>query len=326
MTKLLSRNAVAGLMTLPFIIPFLQPPQPAQAPVLAPIQTYKMVSYFPIDSRGMWSDWNATAIDNDFSRLASLHATAVRVFLQPSEFGYPNPQPAMLSELAQVVQMAAQHGMKTYFNLFDGFWSFGDIYGSRTWAKAIVAPYAGGAHAAAFEVFNEMNPANTEAVAWASTMIPYIQSIAAGTPVGISVNQGWKLKNLKGSLGSHQPDFYSFHYYTSLENAQDHGASDIAGDAAVAAPHPLIVGETGFPTWNGVFGSGSGSSSAQEADQSSYIAAVEQAAMQVGVGRAGIYTQNDFSSTQIPEDERYFGLYRTDGTPKAAVQTLSTYF
>jgi endo-1,4-beta-mannosidase len=274
----------------------------------------------------MWSQWNPTTINADFARLSSLHVTAVRIFLQPSEFGYPNPSAGMMNELSQVVHMAAQNGMKTYFNLFDGFKNFGDVSSSMTWAKAVVSPYAGTSDTAAFEVFNEINPSYLGQVTWARQMIPYVQSLARGTPVGISVNAGWKLKNLKGSLQSKQPDFYSFHYYTSLANAQAHAATDIAGDAANAAPMPLIVGETGFPTWNGVIGSGSGSGSQQESDQRSYLSAVQQASIKVGVGTAGIYTQHDFTSLTIPEPERYFGLYRSDGTPKPAVQILSTYF
>jgi hypothetical protein len=325
MTKLLPKSPIAALVALPLIFP-LFPPGPAPAPALAPIQSYKIVSYFPVNSRGMWSQWNLTTVNADFARLTSLHVTAVRIFLQPSEFGYPNPTAGMMSELSQVVHLAAQNGMKTYFNLFDGFKNFGDISGSKTWAKAVLSPYAGTSNAAAFEVFNEMDPGYLGEVAWARQMIPYVRSLARGTPVGISVNAGWKLRNLKGYLQSNQPDFYSFHYYTSLANAQAHGATDIAGDAANVAPTPLIVGETGFPTWNGVFGIGSGSGSEEESDQSSYLSAVEQASIQVGVGTAGIYTQNDFTSLAVPDQDRYFGLYRSDGTPKPVVQVLSKYF
>jgi len=327
MTKLLPKSAMAAFVALPLMFwPFPIGPAPGPPAALAPIQTYKIVSYFPVNSKDMWSPWDPTRINADFARLATLHVTAVRIFLQPSEFGYPNPNADMMGELSQVVHMAAQNGMRTYFNLFDGFQNFGDVSGSKTWANAIVSPYGGTANAAALEVFNEINPANLGQVGWARQMIPYVQSLARGTPVGISVNAGWKLKNLKGSLQSKQPDFYSFHYYTSLANAQAHAATDIAGDAANAAPMPLIVGETGFPTWNGVFGVGSGSGSAEESDQSSYIAAVEKASIQVGVGTAGIYTQNDFTSLAVPDLERYFGLYRSDGTAKPAVRVLSTYF
>ena len=325
MTKLLSRNATAAVAALA-IWPLTAPPPPPQPAALAQIQTYKIVSYFPVTSRGMWSQWQPAAVNADFKRLASLHVTAVRIFIQPSEFGYPYPSAEMMSDLSNVVQMAAQNGMKTYFNLFDGFKNYSDVAGSTTWARAIVAPYAGSSNAAAFEVFNEINPSNVYAVTWARQMIPFVQGIARGTPVGISVNAGWKLKNLKGGLGQKQPDFYSFHYYTSLYNAQEHAASDISGDASNVAPTPLIVGEMGFPTWNGLFGTSSGSSAAEESDQAAYISAVEQAAMKVGVGTAGIYTQNDFSATNVPDSDRYFGLYRVDGSAKPAVQTVSTYF
>ena len=326
MTRVIPRHATATFFALPLLILPLFPPPPSPAPVLAPIQTYKIVSYFPVNSRAMWSPWDPNRISADFARLATLHVSAVRIFLQPSEFGYPNPTTDMMGELSQVVQMAAQKGMRTYFNLFDGFQQFGDVYGSKTWAKAVVSSYAGSSHAAAFEVFNEITPSNLGAVNWARQMIPYVQSLARGTPVGISVNQGWKLKNLKGQLHAQQPDFYSFHYYTSLYNAKTRAATDIAGDAANAAPKPLIVGETGYPTWNGVFGIGGGSGREQESDQASYISSVEQATLKVGVGTAGIYTQNDFTSLAAHDPERYFGLYRSDGTPKPAVQVLSTYF
>jgi len=127
MTRVIPRHATATFFALPLLILPLFPPPPSPGPVLAPIQTYKIVSYFPVDSRAMWSPWDPNRINADFARLATLHVSAVRIFLQPSEFGYPNPTTDMMGELSQVVQMAAQKGMRTYFNLFDGFQQFGDV-------------------------------------------------------------------------------------------------------------------------------------------------------------------------------------------------------
>lgn len=295
------------------------------------MNSYHIVSYYSANEPwNMFSTWNPTAIQSDYNKLRMLGTTAVRIFIAPSEFGYPTPASAKLSLLQQAIGFARTQGMKTYLNLFDRFSSFADLMGSRTWAKAIVDPYAGSPDIAAFEVFNELNGADLAQSTWARTMLSYVRSRSGGIKVGISptadsgVGSIQKLKDALGPLN--QPDFYSYHYYTSAQEAQERAASIFADAKARVAPVQMIVGESGYSTWNAQQPPASASSPDKETEQATFVEAVQSAATGLSLGTVGMWTLNDFAPEAIAQSERFFGLVRVDGSEKPAAAVVRGFF
>jgi len=67
----------------------------------------------------MWEDRNLSTINGDFATIAVLPANAVRIIIQAFAFGFPNPEPIMVSRLAAAVASARSLGLKVKLTLFD---------------------------------------------------------------------------------------------------------------------------------------------------------------------------------------------------------------
>lgn len=314
--------ATAALLTL------APPAPPAHAAVgAAAVQSLNVVSYIgPKDTPwNMWANWEPAAIDSDFAAIAALNASAVRLFVDPQEFGFPAPSAAMLNELSQAVQMAAAHNLRVYLNLFDRFLNFGAVTGSISWAAAVMQPYAGDPRVPAVEVYNEAKPLVPTQVAWLKVIIPQVQKDSGGTPVGVSVcgcSSTATLSDMHDELTGTQPDFYSFHYYSGDLSQQD-AETVFASAKSIVAPLPLIIGETGMSTGPSATG---GSDPTLEQQQAQWFHAVEGAAVAEGLGTAGVWTLEDFTAVNPSPQQQFFGPVRTDGTQKPAAAVVAAAF
>lgn len=294
----------------------------------ASVQSLDVVSYIgPKDTPwAMWNNWEPANVDTDFAAIAALHANTVRLFVDPGEFGFPTASTAAMAKLAQAVQLAQAHGLSVYMNLFDRFSEFADVPGSTVWADEVMKPYAGNPEVAAFEVYNEVDPTKTVERAWLTAMIPVVEQLGGGTPVGVSIcgcDNTADLQTLHKQLAETPPDFYSFHYYTDLATAQQQAQAVFASAKAIVAPLPLIIGETGFSTGPSATG---GSDPTLEQEQAQWFQAVEPAAVAAGVGTAGVWTLEDFTAINPKPPQQFFGLVRTDGTQKPAAGVIASSF
>jgi cellulase (glycosyl hydrolase family 5) len=317
--------------------------RPAQA---APAQL-KLVNYYPsMNAQGLfWNPWNPAAIDGDFAVIAnSLHANAVRIFVPTQQFGWPAPLNATYTaELSQLVGIAAAHGLGVYLNLFNYYVPYTDVPDSKAWARALLAPYAGDPRIVAVEVQNEINPYNTSAIAWAKAVIPFVRQIDGGIPVGISVcgcNFFGDLKDLHTYLGSSQPNFYDFHYYpdpnadptpSEAENISEATIQWVlTGAKNIVAPAGLVVGETGMSTfYPDATNSPSATSDPQwEQVQADYYGKVEQAAQLSGLAPAAPWDYVDvgYGGGVWDTSQRFFGIFRMDGSPKPAAAVIAQAF
>ena len=84
----------------------------------------KEVNYYPAAAGHtyMWSRFDPTAIDHDFAWIRALGANTVRIFIQPSVFGFPAVEPVMADRLSEVIGLAAKHSLRVHLTLFD-WWS-----------------------------------------------------------------------------------------------------------------------------------------------------------------------------------------------------------
>ena len=289
----------------------------------------RLVNYYP--STGgwnlMWTRWNPTKIDHDFARIAGLGGNAVRIIIQPSAVGFPEISPTMSSRLGDLVSMARSHGLKVQLTLFDLWDDYHDTSQSSTWAASVLADYRSDPEVAFVELQNEINPYVPAAMSWARKELPILRSLCGTVPVTVSVtgtDTSTTLTALKAGLQGDQPDFYDVHFYGPAGSAY----SQFAEDKAIAAPLPLIVGETGYPTMADV----AGSEPAAEANQDLYLRSVMWAAQSLALPVPAPWIFQDFTADAIPSNlharpsEYHLGLIRTDGSAKIAAASMQAVF
>jgi hypothetical protein len=309
---------------------------PARGRAFSAPRDLRVVSYYPADGgwTTMWSSWRPERYDTDLARIASLGANTVRIIVPSDLFGYPEPDQLYLDRLRAMIELAAGHGLRAQLTLFD--WhsaDYADIAGSQSWARAVLAPYAGDERLACVELKNEIDTENPAALVWARNMIPFLQELLGRIPVTISVEGMHPLRHLnalKRALGAANPDFYTAHYFGGGgENAY----WQLTELKRAVAPVPLWLGETGYPSAVGFAGYGDlpPSVQAQEAAQAHFLKTLGWAAWRAGLPPIGIWTYSDFEPGAIPgppvqEAEYHFGLFRTDGSAKPAASVVRSLF
>ena len=308
----------------------------------------RLVNYFPASGPHdrMWTNFDAAAIDRDVARVAAMHGNAVRIILDLRVFSVPSPPPQYLRELSTVVAVAARHGVRTQLTLFDqmsGCATCGgttQIEASERWVDAVASSLPHGDPRIAFvELQNQINPHDENAMRWAQELIPYLKRAWGGIPVTVSADAPVaNLVDLKLALGSVAPDFWDFHYYYLPGSA----LSSFAEARRIAAPRPLLIGETGYSTWPGEMGRPGvpATSSAHEAYQDYFLRTVELATRRAGLPPAAPWLLNDFPCPECtppgcvldcapqpcsgcPQLDDFYGMFRADGSPKPAAATMS---
>lgn len=289
------------------------------------VRDLKEVNYYPAAGGWtyMWSHFDPTAIDRDFARIRALDANTVRIIIQPSAFGFPTVRPVMADRLSEVIGLAAKHSLQVHLTLFDWWSQYADIDGSKEWVSSLLSRYRDDPRIAVVELQNEIYPQNREAVAWVTTMLPYLSTVMPGTLRTVSVGSvpPEVFALFTHELKNSPPDFWDYHYYGPAGDA----VSVLSSIKALAAPRPLFVGETGYST-----DETPGDQAAQEQAQAAYYQAVFAAAAALGLPSPAPWTLNDFSPGAIPpssgiadEPAQYgYGLFELNGTPKPAAAVV----
>ena len=292
------------------------------------VQDLKEVNYFPAADGWtyMWSYFDPMAIDRDFARIHALGANTVRIFIQPSVFGFPTVLPVMANRLSKVIGLAAKHSLRVHLTLF-GLWSsFSDIDGSKQWVSSLLSRYRGDQRIAVVELRNEIDPQNSAAVAWVTKMLPYLSTVIPGTlrTVSTATVPPKVFALFTHELKNSPPDFWDYHYY----GPAGHAYSRLSWIKALAAPRPLFVGETGYSTDGRPAGQ-----AAQNQAQAAYYRAIFTAAADLGLPTPAPWTLNDFYPRAIPpgrladDPSQYgYGLFQLNGTPKPAAAVVSRAF
>lgn len=292
------------------------------------VRDLKEVNYYPAADGWtyMWSRFDPTAIDRDFARIRALSANTVRIIIQPSVFGFPTVRPVMADRLSEVIRLAARHSLRVHLTLFDLWSRYTDIDGSKEWISSLLSRYRDDPRIAVVELQNEVNPQNPEAVAWLTTMLPYLSTVLPGTLRTVSTASvpPEVFALFTHELKNSPPDFWDYHYYGPPGDAY----SVLSWIKALAASRPLFVGETGYST-DGT----PGDQAAQEQAQAAYYWAVFTTAAALGLPTPAPWILDDFSPGAIPpspmadDPAQYdFGLFQLDGTPKPAAAVVRTAF
>ena len=287
------------------------------------------MNYYPTQHswERMWLEWSPTTFDGDMAKVAATGAGAVRIIVFPYVFGYPTPNLTMAGRLAAAVSIAGDHGLKVQLTLFDHWGDYQDRTGSRQWTTALLSGYRGDSRIAVVEVRNEIDPADPQAMVWARDQIGLLRSLLPNAPLTISTNGQLGVPGLvalKKALSPVTPDLFDLHYYGEPGLAY----STFRQAVAAAAPTPVLIGEAGVSS-NPTSTTHTGQDG-KEADQAQWYRIVEVAAKTAGLAPAAPWALYDFAPSGTPVElaapEYSFGLYRLDGTPKAAASVVTAAF
>ncbi|GAA2607215.1 cellulase family glycosylhydrolase [Paractinoplanes durhamensis] len=301
------------------------PPAHAAVPTLASrmaaVQVAKTINYYPSTAgwTSMWTNFDPARIDIDLTKAAALGATAVRVIVFPTTFGYPAPSSAYTAKLSQFIGIADAHGLSVKLTLFDWWNGYSDVDNSVIWALSLLSPYIDDPRVIAVELKNEVSPGDAAAMNWARQLIPAIRATLPAMPLTLTVDGtsgAAGMTSLKAQLATTPLDFYDFHFYGASERA----LAEIRRAQTAVAPDLVVVGETGLSTLSGT-----------EGEQGAFLARVFRAAQVAGVGSVAPWILNDFAAGAIPSNSAVstqpaqykYGLYRTDGTAKFAAGVVS---
>ncbi|GAA2857141.1 hypothetical protein Acy02nite_66390 [Actinoplanes cyaneus] len=297
---------------------------PTLASRLTAVRAAKTINYYPSNAgwSAMWTNFDPVKIEADLTRAKELGADNVRVIVFPTAFGYPAPKADYAAKLSKFISIADGEGLTVKLTLFDWWAGYTDTAGSSAWAKAVLTPYANDPRVLSVEVQNEFDPTNAGGVTWIRKIVPAIRAAVPTMPLTASVSGttgAAGLAQIRTVLAATPLDYLDFHFYGDSERA----LAEIRKAQAAAGSFPIVIGETGLSTATG-----------SEGAQAAYLARVFAAAKVAGVGSVAPWTLSDFSTGAIPSNSAVskipaqykFGLYRADGSAKAAAAVVRTYW
>ncbi len=299
------------------------------ASVSSQILNLKEINYYPADNAWtyMWTNFQPTVIGQDFAKIHALGANVVRIFIEPSVFGYPTVSSTYAGELSQVLALAAQNGLRVHLTLFDLWSQVTDITGSEQWVSSLLSGYSGDSEIAIVELHNEINTQNSAAVTWVTKLLPYIATVMPGTARTVSVAyispQLFQQFTQALKNANTLPDFWDYHYYGSASGAYN----QLKTIQSLASPLPLFIGETGYST-----AGTSQTQAAAEQAQASYYQSLFTATKQLGLPSPAPWIYSDFASGAIPPtveagaSQYGYGLFRLGGTAKPAATIVQEGF
>ena len=182
--------AVVSFVLAPNLIRMISEPTGSKAPsapspLASQLADLHLMDYYPSDAAWtyMWTKWNPTRVDADFAKIKAIGANSVRLNIEPSTFGYPQPTTAMTDELASAIKSAAAHDLTVQLTLFDWWSAFTDTSGSDQWVKALLAPYRSDSEISFIDVKNEIEPSDSSAMTWLEHELPVVKQVVGRVPV-----------------------------------------------------------------------------------------------------------------------------------------------
>jgi hypothetical protein len=296
--------------------------------VAAKIDALRVMNYYPAANSwtGMWTNWSATTLNQDFARIRGLGANAVRITVFPSTFGYPTISATYATRFANTLKIAAANGLAVQLTLFDWWGLYTDTANSQAWLKSLLAPYAADPEIQLVELKNEVDPADSAEVAWVAALLPTLRSVMPRTPSTVSVSgtegpAGWT--QLYNELGGAPLDVADLHFYGDDLTAY----SWMLAAKQAAGALPLFIGEAGYTDVN----ASNDSTATALYTQAHWFSVVFAAAKAAGVATPAPWTLYNFAPGTIPaEDDNpadyYFGLYSPTGQWEPSVSVVQQAF
>lgn len=292
------------------------------------VAALRVVNYQPRDHAwtAMWTQWRPAEFSADLARIKAMGANAIRLCVFPSVVGWPSPKGAGFAHFNDAIAIAHARGLQVQLTLFDWWTPYNDVPNSKKWMTALLAGHRNDPRIAMVELINEVDVNNSTQISWLQQTMPTLRNLVGWIPVTVSVSTTagiGALAQLVTQLRPYGMSVADIHYYgigtdawTWLKQAK-----------AAAQGLPLFIGEAGYTTYrpevNAV--------DQREAAQAQWFQLTLAAAKSLGISAAP-YMFWDLSpasvaqtaSSGMPTYERWFGLYRADGTPRPAVSTIKS--
>lgn len=301
-------------------------PVPVATVGVTPPLPLREISYYPKDYAWseFWRHWPQAKLqmDTDLDRIKALGANTVRIFLHPDIFGYPVPTDIYKSYFDEALALIDAHRLKAHVTLFDCWQCWGDVSRSQIWLRHLVHPHRDDLRIVVWELRNEVGLDQPAIRAWVQALFPYLKAQAGSTLCTVSVSNVEWLDDVVTLTGSTPPDIHSLHWYPDVVSWTRLFPMVIDRARELIGAAPLLIGEFGLSTY-----------AYSDISQADLYTDVLYYAHQKGIDNLGAWTLNDFSPGAIgcngpitKTEELYFGLYRTDSTPKPAEPILQDAF
>lgn len=277
------------------------------------------INYYPAETpwQEFWPQFDPQIVATDLDRVASLGATAIRVFLTSEYFADPETRDDALERLAKLLEIAEDAGLKVVPTMFD----LKPSYDPTGWGldletlSAVLPVLTASPAVTLLDLKNEPDldypgVGRAKVQAWLSTMAILAREQAPGLPLTI----GWSNAEVAADLGD-LVDVVSYHDYADVNGS----AARLAAVRARTG-RPVMVTEIGASSYNLLAGF-PGSPDSQASALTDRLAALAEA------DGVFVWTLYDFpkvdaaavgGSPWVQRLQGAFGLLRADGTEKPA--------
>lgn len=270
-----------------------------------------------------WSGFDAGEAAEQLDDIVSLDLAHVRVFLPWDDLGRATPGDAELAAVRSFLDLARDRDLGVTLTLFDGWTDRSpEHWGDATRHLRVVVP-ALADHPALmqWDLKNEPDRDDEDQGAalnraWLRHVGATVRELDDATPLTI----GWATAAAATDLLD-VVDVVSFHHYGPVAEL-DALLPDLV---ASADGRPVVIQETGLPTWAGLLPGGH-----TEAEQAAYVAGVRRVAADHGVAAVQLWTLADPAAP--PPDvgrspwrrgaETSLGLLTADGSDKLVASQL----
>jgi len=313
-------------------------------PIVKASDFYLGVNFWPREANIlMWRRWDLDSIVEDLEKLKSIGVDSLRVFLLAEDFAYPSGEVKgdALIKLTEFLDEASKRGFKVFLTLLVGHmsgknWPFpwdpsNEVYTPavthRTirFIRRVVSRVRGHPAVECWVVSNEIRHVKTPEEpdhfrSWAESVVGAIKFIDE-RPVSIGDNTSptspvFLMPENVGEL----VDYLSPHIYLYDDDPVRHGLTYMAIlEYCLSTGKPTILEEFGFPT-----------NLYTEESHAGFIETILVGSLALGARGALIWCAFDFPREG---DEPYlwephelsFGLFRSDGSPKPAAESVKRF-
>jgi hypothetical protein len=290
------------------------------------VAALKVVNYQPRDHAwtAMWTDWRPTEFSADLMRIKAMGANTIRLCIFPAVVGWPTPKGAGFAHFNDALAIAHARGLQVQLTLFDWWTPYNDVSLSKKWMSSLLAGHKNDPRIAMIELINEVDPSNAAQISWLQQTMPTLHNLAGWIPTTASVSTTAgtdALASLVTALRPYGMSVADIHYYGLGTDAY----TWLKRAKTAAQGLPLFIGEAGYTTYRPE----DLATDQKEQDQAQWFQLTLMAAKSLGV-TAAPYMFYDLSPTAVPKAsamptyERWFGLYRNNGTARPAVTTIKT--
>ncbi len=286
-----------------------------------------------------WSEWNGPVALAELEKAHELGVNAIRIGIP---YDNPNTMEAVWgnddtmtaigrrikSRMTQLLQIASGYGMKVVFVLFDWYDDHppANTPEERTnfiYVDGIVGAFASDDRVLAWDLSNEPDVTEewkagrqSDYVDWVKRMAIHVRQIDSNHPITVGVGDYHSLwyASDKGDTILGISDIVSFHCY-------DAGA--LAGQISEIKGHtgkPILLEEMGWPTSTGGETPRPGASFEEQTQSHLYTSMLKDAknAAIAGVFQWTLFDFDEAKANLVGGYERFFGLFRRDGSAKPA--------